>query len=314
MGRTADRIRLLTYKSNSGAHAGIAVGETLFDADAITGDPRHCDLVALFEDWRRVKPILKKASRGEILSIAKGQPLARIKLLSPLLYPSAVYCAGANYADHVANMARKSGIPVEPDPHELGLKPWHFLKPVRCLVAHDATVAKPSKNLDWEVELAAVIGRAARNVPLDKALDYVAGYTVANDLSARDLGPRQGLSDKSPFRYDWVAHKGFEHSCPTGPWIVPAVEIGDPQNLGLKTWVNGVLKQDSNTSKMLFDTAEQIAHLSTRITLQPGDVVLTGTPAGVGAERGEFLEVGDVVECWVEKIGKLRTKIGPAVG
>ena len=302
-------IKLLTHMTATGPRAGIAFGETLFDASAITSDKRHDSLLALIEDWARVEPALANAASAA--SRPGGQPLANAKLLAPVLYPSAVYCAGANYADHVANMAKKQGIPMEPDPHEIGLKPWHFLKPVRCIVGPDFTVAKPSDKLDWEVELAAVIGRTARNVPLERALDYVCGYTASNDLSARDLGPRNGLSDKSPFRYDWVAHKGFEHSCPLGPWIVPASEIGDPQKLGLKTWVNGKIKQDSNTSRMIFNTAEQIAHLSTRITLQPGDIVLTGTPMGVGAETGEFLEVGDIVEVWVEKIGKLATRIGP---
>ncbi len=162
-----------------------------------------------------------------------------------------------------------------------------------------------ARNVDWEIELAAVIGRPARNVPLERALDHVAGYTIANDLSARDAGRRGPVPDLSPFKWDWTSHKSFEGSCPLGPWIVPAAAIGDPQALGLKLWVNDVLKQDSNTGKMIFTTAEQIAHLSTRITLHPGDLVLTGTPAGVGAGRGEFLKAGDVVKLSIEKIGTL---------
>ena len=171
----------------------------------------------------------------------------------------------------------------------------------------DATVTLPraSKSVDWEVELAAVIGRPAKDVGESHALDYVTGYLIANDLSARDLGFREQLPPANPFRTDWLAHKSFDGSCPLGPWIVPASEIGDPQNLGLKLWVNDVLKQDSNTGKMIFTLAEQIAQLSSRITLYPGDVILTGTPAGVGAGRGEFLKPGDVVKLWIEKIGTL---------
>jgi 2-keto-4-pentenoate hydratase/2-oxohepta-3-ene-1,7-dioic acid hydratase in catechol pathway len=143
-----------------------------------------------------------------------------------------------------------------------------------------------SDQVDWEVELVAVIGRAAKNVPEDKALDYVAGYTAANDLSARDRGRRANISDTSPFKADWTKHKTFDGSCPLGPWIVPASDIGDPQNLGLKLWVNDVLKQDSNSKDMIFNLAEQIAQLSSGMTLHPGDLVLTGTPAGsVGARR-----------------------------
>jgi 2-keto-4-pentenoate hydratase/2-oxohepta-3-ene-1,7-dioic acid hydratase in catechol pathway len=159
------------------------------------------------------------------------------------------------------------------------------------------------------VELAAVIGKPAKNVPIARALSYVAGYTIANDLSARDRGRRPHIPDTSPFKADWVAHKSFDGSCPLGPWIVPASDIKDPQKLGLKLWVNGVLKQDSNTSQMIFNLAEQIAHLSSRLTLHPGDLVLTGTPAGVGAGRGEFLKAGDTVKLWIEKIGEISNKM-----
>jgi 2-keto-4-pentenoate hydratase/2-oxohepta-3-ene-1,7-dioic acid hydratase in catechol pathway len=163
--------------------------------------------------------------------------------------------------------------------------------------------------MDWEIELAAVIGLTAKNVPLAEALDYVAGYTIANDLSARDMGRRPNVPDTAPFKFDWVAHKNFDGSCPLGPWIVPSRDIPDPQQLGLKLWVNDVIKQDSNTSQMIFTLAEQIAHLSSRITLQPGDVILTGTPAGVGAARPEFLKPGDVVRLWIETIGTLTNRM-----
>jgi len=159
--------------------------------------------------------------------------------------------------------------------------------------------------VDWEGELTAVIGKTAKNVPSESALDYVAGYTIANDLSARDLTTRPNVPAGSPFQYDWVGQKSFDSSCPLGPWIVPAAAIPDPQSLGIKLWVNDVLKQDSHTRMMIFTLAEQIAHLSTRITLYPGDLILTGTPAGVGLARHEFLKPGDVVRVWIEQIGTL---------
>ena len=200
---------------------------------------------------------------------------------------------------------------MEADPHTQGLKAWHFIKASRALADPGATVkiSGVSDQVDWEVELVAVIGRAAKNVPEDKALDYVAGYTAANDLSARDRGRRANISDTSPFKADWTKHKTFDGSCPLGPWIVPASDIGDPQNLGLKLWVNDVLKQDSNSKDMIFNLAEQIAQLSSGMTLHPGDLVLTGTPAGVGSARGEFLKPGDVVKIWIEKIGTLSNKM-----
>ncbi len=144
---------------------------------------------------------------------------------------------------------------------------------------------------------------------MEKALDYVAGYTIANDLSARDLARRTQLPPTSPFHFDWSAHKGFEGSCPLGPWIVPGAAVPDPQRLAIRLWVNGVIKQDSNTSEMIYSVAEQIAHLSSLATLHPGDLVLTGTPAGVGTPRNEFLQPGDHVEVEIEGLGRLENWI-----
>jgi len=133
----------------------------------------------------------------------------------------------------------------------------------------------------------------------------VAGYTVGNDLSARDLGFRQQVPETSPFRADWIRHKSFDGSCPLGPWITPAAYIADPSNLAMKLSVNDVLKQNSNSGQMIFNMAEQISHLSTGITLHPGDMIMTGTPAGVGAGRNEFLKAGDVVRAEIAEIGSI---------
>jgi 2-keto-4-pentenoate hydratase/2-oxohepta-3-ene-1,7-dioic acid hydratase in catechol pathway len=300
--------KLVTYVAPDGPRAGLVIGDHVHDAAALTGHAADAAVLAILHDWPAAQARLDKAAA----SPAAGQPLAATKLLPPVLWPSAIYCAGANYADHAAEMARATGREPEPDPHTLGLKPWHFIKAGRStLAAHDETVQITglSKTMDWEIELAAVIGRAAKNVPLAHALDYVAGYTIANDLSARDMGRRPHVPDGAPFKFDWVAHKNFDGSCPLGPWIVPARDIPDPQKLGLKLWVNDVIKQDSNTSRMIFTLAEQIEHLSSRITLQPGDVILTGTPAGVGAARPEFLKAGDVATLWIENIGTLRNRM-----
>jgi 2-keto-4-pentenoate hydratase/2-oxohepta-3-ene-1,7-dioic acid hydratase in catechol pathway len=204
-------------------------------------------------------------------------------------------------------MARVQNLAPEPDPHSLGLSPWHFIKATHCLAAPGSTVKLPaySAMVDWEAELTAVIGRPARNVAIAQALDHVAGYTIANDLSARDFTKRPHIADGSPFKYDWLGQKCFDGACPLGPWIVPADAIPDPQNVAIKLWVNDAIKQDSHTSKMIFTLAEQIAHLSTRVTLRPGDLILTGTPAGVGLARKEFLRPGDVVKIWIEGVGTL---------
>ena len=294
------------------ARAGLVIGDEVFDVAKLTGKASYATVLGILEDWRAAQGALKNAARSAAKSRIKAMPLGRTKLLAPIRWPSAVYCAGANYADHAAEMARRMNRPLEPDPHSQGLKAWHFMKASRTLADPGATVkvSDLSQEVDWEVELVAVIGRTARNVPQEKALSYVAGYTAANDLSARDHGRRAKVSDTSPFKADWTKHKTFDGSCPLGPWIVPASDIGDPQSLALKLWVNGVLKQDSNSKDMIFNVAEQIEQLSNGMTLYPGDLILTGTPAGVGSARGEFLKPGDVVKIWIEKIGALITKIG----
>jgi 2-keto-4-pentenoate hydratase/2-oxohepta-3-ene-1,7-dioic acid hydratase in catechol pathway len=300
--------KLATYQSPKGPRAGLIIGDELFDAAELTGNFSYAGVLDILDDWQKAEKVLHAAAAST--RRAKGQPLRDVTLRAPLLWPRTIYCAGANYSDHMLEMARAQNMEPEPDPHSVGLKPWHFIKAARTVADPDATVTLPpdSKAVDWEAELAAVIGRPAKDVPLDKALDYVAGYTAANDLSARDLMRRPPVPPSSPFHMDWVGQKCFDGACPLGPWIVPARDIPDPQDLGIKLWVNDVIKQDSHTSKMIFNLAEQLSHLSSRLTLHPGDVILTGTPSGVGAARKEFLKRGDVVKVWVEDIGTLTNR------
>jgi 2-keto-4-pentenoate hydratase/2-oxohepta-3-ene-1,7-dioic acid hydratase in catechol pathway len=303
--------KLATYRSSEGPRAGLVIGEEVFDAAKLTGKPAYVSVLGILEDWKTAEGVLKTAAAKAGKSRIKRQPLKRTKFLAPVRFPSAIFCAGANYADHAAEMAAREGRPAPPDPHTLGLKAWHFLKASRTVTDPGAPVkiSDYAKQMDWEIELVAVIGKVAKKVPLAKALSYVAGYTIGNDLSARDRGRRPNMPDSSPFKWDWTKHKSFDGSCPLGPWIVPASDIGDPQKLGLKLWVNGELKQDSNTSDMIFNLAEQIEEISAGTTLYPGDLIMTGTPAGVGAGRGEFLKAGDVVKLWIEKIGEIENRM-----
>jgi 2-keto-4-pentenoate hydratase/2-oxohepta-3-ene-1,7-dioic acid hydratase in catechol pathway len=303
--------KLATYRTSEGPRAGVIIGDDIFDAAKLTGKAAYATVAGILADWKAAEGALKKAAAGAAKSRAKRQPLAKTKLLAPVPLPPTIFCAGANYADHAAAMARKQNMPEPADPHELGLKPWHFIKAARTIADPGATIkaADYSKELDWEIELAAVIGRPCKNVSQDKALSYVAGYVVANDVSARDRGRRPGIEPTSFFKMDWSKHKSFDGSCPLGPWITPASDIADPQDLELKLWVNGELKQDSNTAKMLFTLAEQIEQLSINMTLHPGDLILTGTPAGTGAESGDFLKRGDVVKVWIEDIGEFSNTI-----
>jgi len=297
--------RLLSYVSKGQPRAGLLVNEAVYDLAAATRNAAWSSVLAVLNDWPKAKAALAKAAKA---TRAKGLPLAKTKLLAPILYPGNIYCAGANYKDHVAEMDRAQGREPGPTMKDRGEKPWHFVKTSKSsVVGPGAKVKLPafSKAVDWEVEFAAVIGKRAKDVSVDKALDCVAGYTIANDLSARDVMRREGNPPTSPFHYDWVSQKCFDGACPLGPWIVPASEIRDPHNLGIKLWIGDELMQDSNTGQMIFDTAEQIAMLSSRVTLQPGDLVLTGTPAGVGMGRKRFLQPGERVRLWIEGIGEL---------
>ncbi|MFF3172214.1 fumarylacetoacetate hydrolase family protein [Streptomyces sp. NPDC057900] len=223
-----------------------------------------------------------------------GVPLADVELLSPLASPQKIICIGLNYADHI----RETGL-ATPE------APLAFVKTAHTLTGPTAAVSVPrgtTEQLDWEAELAVVIGRTARDVPVEDAPSYVFGYTVANDVSARDAQ----FSD-----VQWFRGKNFDGFCPLGPWIVPASEVSDPQDLAISARVNGTTVQDSSTKEMIFGVAETISYLSRYMTLYPGDVIATGTPHGVGMGRTPqlWLRDGDVVEVEVEGIGLLSNRI-----
>ncbi|SOY64335.1 2-keto-4-pentenoate hydratase [Cupriavidus taiwanensis] len=309
--------KLVTYSTDSlPARAGIVVNNAIFDIDALfTGREQSGEGItvqALLEDWPAQSRKLSERA-GELLEQhAEGMPLSGVRLHAPLLQPGTIYCAGANYRDHVAEMSKALNHPMPDDLRAYFGAPWFFIKPSRsCVIGPQAQTKHPehATTLDWEAELAAVIGKPARNVAAADALQYLAGYTIANDLSARDLMKRPQMPAGTPFHFDWTSHKAFEGACPMGPWITPAEQVPDPQALGIRLCVNGVVKQDSNTSQMIFSLAEQIAHLSRAVTLQPGDVILTGTPAGVGAATREFLAAGDRVQVEINRLGTLESSI-----
>ncbi|MFE2374693.1 fumarylacetoacetate hydrolase family protein [Streptomyces sp. NPDC059398] len=223
-----------------------------------------------------------------------GVPLAEVELLSPLAAPQKIVCIGLNYADHI---------------RETGLRtpevPLAFVKTAHTLTGPTAPlhVARgTTEQLDWEAELAVVIGRTARNVTAGEAADHVFGYTVANDVSARDAQFSDG---------QWFRGKNFDGFCPLGPWIVTADEVPDPHALAIGARVNGETVQDSSTKEMIFGVGETLAYLSRYMTLYPGDVIATGTPHGVGMGRDPqlWLHDGDVVETEVEGIGLLRNQV-----
>jgi 2-keto-4-pentenoate hydratase/2-oxohepta-3-ene-1,7-dioic acid hydratase in catechol pathway len=254
---------------------------------------------------RLQKDLMTLLAEGAPLeALAAGEEVKAERVLTPLQYPGKVLCAGANYYDHIKEM----GVP---DLRKEAQRLFFFFKPPRnALVGPGRTVRYPagSKMFDWEVELAAVIGRTARRLTMANALEHVAAYTIGIDLSARDLN----RAPETFYKLDWVAGKAQDTCCPLGPRLVPAKLIADPQDLALKLSVNGEVKQDARTSGMIFDIREQLVTLSAIMTLDPGDVVLTGTPAGVGMPKGTFLKVGDRVDAEIESIGKLSVEIGEA--
>lgn len=298
------RYLLVTYDQGVGNRTGILRDGLVTDIATALDRPACATMQLILDAWDEMWPALNRmaADSGTI-------PVQAVRLHAPLPGPLAIYCVGANYPDHVANMAKATGHIIEQDPRGRGMPPWFFLKTGRSVTGPEAKVLISGGKLDWEAELAVVIGRKAREVRAADALDYVAGYTIANDLSARDRIFRRNGDPASPFFLDFVAQKNFDGACPMGPGLIPAHHVDDPQALGIKLWVNDRLRTDANTRQMTYSIAEQIAHLSSFITLHPGDIVLTGTGAGVGAETGEFLQVGDVVRIEIETLGTLKTFI-----
>lgn len=299
--------RLISYiDSTQSTRAGVLIGSRIIPAAALMSDAPDIDsgsVLGLLRSWDAVHPRLHKVA--QTVSSSDGDALADTKLLAPILYPGALYCAGANYWDHLEEMAEIAKRVTGKAPAMTKAKdPYFFMKNTAgAIIGPGAQARLPpfSKQIDWEAELGVVIGKTCRNVSVAQAFDVVAGYLIVNDLSARDLMKREG----SPFGMDWVGQKCFEDAAPMGPWLTPAAYVADPNNLPVKLWVNGMLKQNSNTGRLVHGIAEQIAYLSEHFTLFPGDVIATGTPSGVGMPRGEFLKAGDEVRIEIGGCGVL---------
>jgi 2-keto-4-pentenoate hydratase/2-oxohepta-3-ene-1,7-dioic acid hydratase in catechol pathway len=232
------------------------------------------------------------AARGST-GRAPNTPYGGFVAQLPVDRPGKIIAVGLNYQDHAAESAVAAPA-----------APVSFAKWPTCLIPGGEAIRIPAgvDEVDWEAELAVVIGRTARDVTVADALSYVAGYTCLNDVSARRIQREDG---------QWSRAKSFDTFGPIGPAVVPAAQLPDPQTLAIRTRVNGELMQDSNTKHMIFGVAELIAHLSIGTTLEPGDIISTGTPSGVGAFRDVpiFLKGGDVVEVEIEGIGVLRNPV-----
>jgi 2-keto-4-pentenoate hydratase/2-oxohepta-3-ene-1,7-dioic acid hydratase in catechol pathway len=259
---------------------------------------RWSSTMELLDDWAAAQAVL----RG--LDPQNAPQIHYDALLPPLQWPRKVICAGVNYRRHMREMGGE--IPAS------GWRPFFFLKaPTTSVIGpRDPIVISSAARAryDWEAELAVVIGTKGKNIDPERAGFHVAAYCVCNDITARGYHKRD-IAPAAAFSYDWFAAKSFEGSLPLGPGLTPAFLVPDPQDLRLRLWVNGELQQDESTADMVCPVAELVAAASEVVTLEPGDVIATGTPSGVGAGRGLYLRGGDVVRVTIDGLGTLENTV-----
>lgn len=280
-------MRLVSFDEGTGARAGVLVGEEIVPVSALGAG---ADSVrGLLEE---LEPAGLAALGGQALESSHRLPLSQVRLLAPIPDPEKIICLGLNYADH----AQESG-------QQPPAAPLWFAKFANSLIGSGADIVLPAAHpdyVDYEAELALVVGRTAHRVPESEALSYLAGAMPFNDVSARDLQLQNPL---------WTSGKAIDTFAPCGPALVTLEEIPDLQDLGLRTRVNGEVLQEGTTRNLIFGPAYTLAWLSRTITLRPGDIIATGTPAGVGAAKGRFLRPGDLVEVEVDGLGALRNTV-----
>lgn len=286
-------MRLATYseRSESQIKAGLVADSKVYPISDQSG--------AVFPS---VDQILKSGSldyvrsrRAEI-SRGVGVSVDSIKFLPPVVSPEKIYCAAVNYLSHgkESNMTPPS-------------EPYLFIKTKNALIGAEGSVLLPkiSKQVDWEVELAVIIGKRGKDIAKENASDYIAGYTIANDISFRDLQLAQ-----SRFGMNWTKGKGLDTAMPMGPWMVTTDELSDPYSSEISLTVNGVERQKSKIAEMVFKINQLIEYASADVTLQPGDIISTGTPEGVAAFTGvPYLKSGDVMEAKIQGIGVLKNDV-----
>jgi len=300
-------MKLVTYSATKRGPAKIGIVATdgsIIDLEAAAKKARiklpfaTDDMTALVAAGRSGLALVKKA----VASIKTGHhAAAKVTLHAPILPRKNVFCVGWNYLEHF-----EEGVKARPHVQEMPKHPAFFTKqPLTVNAPYGEVPSHPgvTEKLDWEVELAVVIGKRGRNISEADAMKHIYGYMIANDVSAREVQRQHGQQ--------WFKGKSLDGHCPMGPWLTTADAVKDPQNLNITCRVNGVTKQESNTRCMYFKIPRLIAELSAGLTLEPGDLFLTGTPAGVGHARTppEFMKAGDILETEVEGLGLLRNRI-----
>ncbi|MCA9024935.1 MAG: fumarylacetoacetate hydrolase family protein [Planctomycetaceae bacterium] len=284
----------------------LSVAATATGLDA----PEGADLVSLLPGGDQRKAVVALQEAYAKLSEEKKQsiaiPVADVSLLVPIPVPGKLMMLAGNYSKHVEETGGQAVV-------RESTFPYVFMKPTTTLTNPGDPIRIPAispNHIDWEIEFGIIIGKTCKGVSEEEALDYVAGYTVVNDISDRKYRPNPGRVErpKDTF-FDWLHGKWHDTFCPMGPCVLPADEVTDPQNLPMKLTVNGDVEQDASTAEMDFPAAAVVSFVSSWVRLNPGDIISTGTPDGVGVAKGKFLKPGDVVEASIGSIGVLRNPV-----
>ena len=303
---------LATYLEDDNVRSALVLEPGIFDLEGIYsrlgGDSADVpdwvrNVTVVVTNWTEIHKEVSNLVHEAIQLVAKQKliPLnmADRTLLAPFS-PNRIFAAASNYIEHANEMETVLA-------EKAHSSPYIFMKASTSVIGAGHTIFIPpeTEKADWEVELGVVIGKAGRRIKVEDAIHHIAGYTVVNDISARDMTRRNDY----PFKHDWFRGKSFDTFCPMGPCFVPESCIENPHELKLGLSVNGEVMQDGNTCEMIFNSFEQIAYISTLLTLQPGDLIATGTPKGVGMGRGIFLKPGDIISAHVEGIGTLTNPV-----
>ncbi len=283
-------MKLVRYQDGPGVKIGIVKGDGIIDLTtpmpSVSDDMN--DLIARWSDLRADAELLARDAIPDVR-------VAEVRLLAPVARPGKVMAIGLNYADHIKETGQKM------PPHQI----W-FTKAVTSINGPFDPIELPlaSEQVDYEAELVVVIGKRCKHVPKDRAADVIFGYCAGNDVSVRDWQLR------TP---QWMLGKSFDTHAPIGPWIVTADELGNPHTLGIRCFVNGGRRQNSNTENLVFNVYDQIAHLSRAMTLEPGNIIFTGTPGGVGLamQPPQWLKAGDKVRVEIDRIGSIEADMQP---
>jgi len=300
-------MKLVTYSKNGSVSCGILTDEGLIDIPSAwrwDNPPRSVKEV-LQRGPSCLAKLAELAQSAEMLT-----PSEQVKLLAPIPRPGKVLALAGNYTEHIQEAGLALGLSDSPRQTTV---PRPFLMPPTVVIGPDEEIPWPvySEKIDYEIELAVIIGKKGKSISPEDALEYIAGYTICNDVSARSVSFAKGRAER-PWDefYDWLNGKWADGFLPMGPYLLTCDEVTEVQNLEMILKVNGEVRQKANTAQMIYRVADVVSFLSHIVTIEPGDVIATGTPAGVAMATGKFLQPGDAIECTIEKLGTLRNTLG----